>query len=349
MQTIDILLIIICAAGLIHGLTLSVYIGLLKNKRTLTDKLLAVILILMAFRIGKSIIFQFNSELEFLFIFLGLSTLLMIGPTLHWYVRSMITPGFKLTKPHYLQAIPFLFILTASPYLSEQWFIENGKHWAYVILICIYLHLALYICLVFKKVYDFNRSLLNTEKTKSQETILTWLKFVMTGITAIWASYVLNIFENSIPYIVGPILYSICIYLLSFMAYKLKINEINLKSIDSTTGNSSIYKQLVDLMANEELYLSSDLSLNKLEELTGHSRHIISSSINEFSKMNFNNFINLYRVKKAKNIFKDEKSKNFTISSIAYDSGFNSLSSFNTAFKKFEKATPSAYRNSLKK
>ncbi len=349
MLTIDILLIIICAAGLIHGLTLAVYIGLIKNKRTSTDILMAILLILMAFRIGKSILFQFNDKLELLFIFLGLSTLLLIGPTLNWYVKSMVTPNFRLVNTHYIQTIPFLFVLGASPYLSEQWFMENGKHWAYVILIGIYLHLAFYIYLSFKRIHHFSQSLSIIEKTKSQEHILVWLRFVVIGMTAIWFSYVLNIFENGIPYITGPILYSICIYLLTFKAYKLKINEIDTKSIESTTSNLRLYRQLVDLMVNEELYLSSDLSLNKLGELTGYSSHRISTCINEFSKMNFNNFINLYRVEKTKSIFKDEESNIYTISSIAYDSGFNSLSSFNTAFKKFEKTTPSAYRNSIKK
>jgi len=349
MSTIDILLIIICAAGLIHGLMLSVYIIFIKNKRALTDILLVVLLILMAFRIGKSIVFQFNNELEFLFIFLGLSTLLLIGPVLNWYVKSIITPNFRLTNNYYIQVIPFLLVLGLSPYLSEQWFIENGKHWAYIILISIYLHLAFYIYFSFKKIHRFNQSISKTERTKSQEHLLICLKYVIAGIAIIWISYVLNIFESNIPYILGPILYSVCIYLLTYKAYKLKITEIDSKSIESTTENTHIYKQLVDLMVNKDLYLSSDLSLSELGKSIGFSSHKISSSINEFSKMNFNNFINQYRVQKAKSIFNDEKSNNFTISSIAYDSGFSSISSFNTAFKKFEKTTPSVYRNSLNK
>ena len=40
----------------------------------------------------------------------------------------------------------------------------------------------------------------------------------------------------------------------------------------------------------------------------------------------------------------DTKNEKYTISSIAFDIGFNSLSSFNTAFKKFEGTTPSLYR-----
>jgi len=38
----------------------------------------------------------------------------------------------------------------------------------------------------------------------------------------------------------------------------------------------------------------------------------------------------------AKTLLVNTESEKFTISSIAFDSGFNSLSSFNSAFKKFE-------------
>jgi len=48
----------------------------------------------------------------------------------------------------------------------------------------------------------------------------------------------------------------------------------------------------------------------------------------------------------AKTLLVNTESEKFTISSIAFDSGFNSLSSFNSAFKKFEGITPSMFRKS---
>lgn len=345
LQSVDILLIIICGAGLIHGLILSVYFRFVKTKRTKSDIFLAILLFLMAIRVGKSVVLQFNNELEFLFIFLGLSMLLFIGPLLNWYVKSLINSNFKLPILQYLQILPFVFVFILSPFVSEQWFIENGSYWAYILLFGIYLHLAFYICISVVHLYVFHRTLLNTKKTKPQEIILKWLQYVLIGISFIWISYVLNIFEDQVPYILGPLIYTVVIYVLTFMAYKLKVYKLSSKSFEIDADNALVYQEIIAVVEKNAMYMSSDISLDILGELTGYSKHMISASINTYAKMNFNNLINYYRIQKAKEILSDTASAKYTISSIAYDTGFNSLSSFNAAFKKFAKTTPSQYRS----
>ena len=54
-----------------------------------------------------------------------------------------------------------------------------------------------------------------------------------------------------------------------------------------------------------------------------------------------------YRVEEVKQRLKDSKYKNFTILAIAYDSGFNSKSAFNTIFKDLTGMTPSQYLDSV--
>ncbi|MBL4643390.1 MAG: AraC family transcriptional regulator, partial [Flavobacteriaceae bacterium] len=56
--------------------------------------------------------------------------------------------------------------------------------------------------------------------------------------------------------------------------------------------------------------------------------------------------INYYRIQEAKKMLSNAENEKFTISSIAFDVGFSSLSTFNSAFKKFEATTPSLYRKS---
>lgn len=65
--------------------------------------------------------------------------------------------------------------------------------------------------------------------------------------------------------------------------------------------------------------------------------------------MNFYNFINRYRIQEAIKLMNSESSGKFSIEGIARQSGFNSRSSFYTAFKTETGLTPSSFLKDLKK
>jgi len=71
----------------------------------------------------------------------------------------------------------------------------------------------------------------------------------------------------------------------------------------------------------------------------------LSQIINERCGKNFTDFINSYRLIEAKKKLSSKEYKHLTIMSIAQECGFNSISSFNTAFKKQNHCTPSQLRS----
>jgi AraC-like DNA-binding protein len=103
-------------------------------------------------------------------------------------------------------------------------------------------------------------------------------------------------------------------------------------------------KSLIYFVEENKPYLNRDLSIQDLSNMTGISRHHITQVLNEKHKKNFFTFINEYRVKEVISRFSDPKNNNFTILAIAYDSGFNSKSTFNSIFKSQTGLTPSGYR-----
>jgi AraC-like DNA-binding protein len=66
--------------------------------------------------------------------------------------------------------------------------------------------------------------------------------------------------------------------------------------------------------------------------------------LNDTIGLSFYEYVNCYRVSEAKALLSDASRKDHKIASIAYDAGFNSLSSFNDVFKKMTGQTPSQYR-----
>lgn len=100
---------------------------------------------------------------------------------------------------------------------------------------------------------------------------------------------------------------------------------------------------LLKLMENDKPYLNSDLSLRTLADQIGIHPNQLSWLLNESLGKNFNEFINHYRVEAFKQLATDPKNANISIVGLAYDSGFNSKTVFNTYFKKETGITPKQF------
>jgi AraC-like DNA-binding protein len=103
--------------------------------------------------------------------------------------------------------------------------------------------------------------------------------------------------------------------------------------------------QLQDFMRTEKPYCDGNLTLQKLARRLSMSSAHLSQIINERLEQNFIDFINSYRVEEAKRRLTDPAKRRYSIIAIAEQSGFNSKSAFNTAFKKYANRTPSQFRN----
>lgn len=124
----------------------------------------------------------------------------------------------------------------------------------------------------------------------------------------------------------------------------------------SETKNKSKKKELLDPVSiktysdrlltyvqEKEPYLDSNLSLRSLAEQIDIHPNQLSWLLNESIGKNFNEFINQYRFETFKTIVQNPENANLTIEGLAYDSGFNSKTVFNTYFKKETGLTPKQF------
>ena len=88
------------------------------------------------------------------------------------------------------------------------------------------------------------------------------------------------------------------------------------------------------LIQEQKLYQNPELTLTDLAKKLETNASIISKTINQGFQMNFNDFINNYRIEAVKELFAKGEHKKSTLLGIAYDCGFNSKATFNRAFKK---------------
>ena len=336
-----ILLVIISGLGIFHGFFLTIILWNTKTANSISNRILSLMMLVLSLRVGKSVIMAFTGDLPILYVYLGLCLMLFIGPLYLLYSKSVISKSQNITAKDLLHFLPaVLFLLMAIP-MEQFGFREIPDFLVGLQFAFFYMHYLAYLLYVKWK-------LLNN--SDSHSVTLTWLGILFFGLLAIWLEYVLNLFEDQVPYILGPIVYSITVYYITYLAFRHKylslINTVKYQTSGLSEAQSAgLFASLEKLMQDENLFLDPNLTLASLTKRLKVSSQKISMSVNSCSGSNFNDYLNKYRVNHAQKILKDSSHSNISIAAIAYDCGFNSLSTFNNAFKKITGQTPSQFRN----
>lgn len=116
--------------------------------------------------------------------------------------------------------------------------------------------------------------------------------------------------------------------------------EVKVTPIVIDQKELNIKNELAILMETQLLFERSDLTLNEVAKKLNTNAVILSKVVNQQFELNFNDYINQYRVNAVINRITLPQFKNQTLLAIAFDSGFNSKATFNRAFKKFTGKNP---------
>lgn len=126
----------------------------------------------------------------------------------------------------------------------------------------------------------------------------------------------------------------------------LKEKSVVKSDTDLSEKHQKTFDDIANYIISEQRFLDTSLSLEQLSDELNISSGHLSKLINSYSEHNFSDYINSLRVAQAKSFLKDDDFDNYTIVAIGLECGFNSRSTFYTAFKKFTNQTPSEYRRS---
>jgi len=331
------LLFFFSALGAFNGFILSIYFAINAKKKNFTNYFLSLLLLVLSVRIVKSIFFYFNPHLSNIFIQIGLSACVLIGPFLFLYLKSYKVEKLNWTKHvvYYLLVITILGIFY--PY------VEHRAIWSKWIVCAIYSQWFIYIILSLK----YLRSIfLKIKEKETLKRIDIWFLSIYFGVAFIWLAYSMAAYTS---YIVGALSFTFVLYLIvlllvfktnsesTFFNEKEKYKN---KVIDKETLN--LIDQKLSVIVEKELFLNPNFSLEEAAKELKLTKHILSQYVNEVLGKSFSSLIKEYRIDKAKKLLETET--NYTIENLGYDSGFNSKSAFFTAFKKTTGLTPAEYQ-----
>lgn len=328
--------------GAFNGLLLSLYFTI-NAKKKIANYFLALLLLVLSIRISKSVFFYFNPHLANIFIQIGLSACVLIGPLLFLYLKSYReNKNLKWIK----HVLPYLIVLSFLGFLYP--YVEHRSVWSRWIVKAIYFQWLLYIVFSFKYVQPIIQKIKNKERLVKGDI---WIASIYFGVAFIWLAYSIGAYTS---YIVGSLSFTFVFYLIVLcLVHKYsndsnaleKENKYKNKEIDKDT--QGVIEQKLLIIKEKELYLNPNFSLTDAAKELRLTKHVLSQYINEKLDKSFPALMNEYRIEKAKRLL--ESKSNYTIESLGYDSGFSSKSTFFTAFKKATGMTPTEYQKTLSK
>ncbi|CAH0336179.1 hypothetical protein FVB9288_01854 [Flavobacterium sp. CECT 9288] len=374
------LLVITTSISLFISLFLAIFLLSVKTKQKTSNALFATFLIITAIDLSGPLLSLIVQNLSNLGMLRNTLAFLQI-PIFYLYVLSVCYSDFKLKPKYLLHLLPFLlanvillprfyFVNVASKInllQNRQSVLElQFNHILFHTQIVVYLIAVFMLLRKTKKIYLENYAGANIKSYK-------WLFQFTIALTILYLiALVKNIFKFSqYEYISewvnsGLLIFQLfitCWYLLKALNNpslfrnidsKLKLvadiileDKVEEPLAENEKKQDETLSKLQQFMMAEKPYLNPSLTIQDISNTIQIPTRELSILINHHLNQHFYDFVNSYRIEQAMEILKDTTKSKVTILEILYQVGFNSKSSFNTAFKKHTGYTPTDYRKTL--
>ncbi len=236
-----------------------------------------------------------------------------------------------------------------------------------ILLLLVAVQILAYLFFSFRKLARYRRNLENV--TASPDAVrLDWLWYFLWGLLGMVAVWFVELFVFPTPYAEAgwyALFYFAAIYVLGYFALRQKevfpypqeeakaIFEILEKDEPpveerryryNSTQRNELKIKLLQEMNVQKPYLDPELNLPHLARLMGLTVHEMSELINMGFGENFAQFVNRYRVEEGKRLLLSDDHAHLSMVGIAFETGFNSKTAFNTTFKKMTGVSPTEFR-----
>lgn len=378
LDLIDIISIILVFVSLLFA----VFLFTLKTENRTSNLLLALFLVINAQDSGSQFVGYFIYPYYPGWGMLTSSTIFFKMPLLYLYILSVIYADFKLKPKHLLHCIPFIIITIVL--IPRYYGVDfDGKmsfnsHGSFdrmpeikFMYLLVHLQIIGYLIASFLAVKKYKTLLLENYSNASlfnYKWLFTLLVIfaIESGVASIKNIYMFLKIEDAYYYslvftsilALGFIIWLVFKALQSpefFRGIDSNLQLVkNIASEEEKSYSGSDTKRATEIqimidelelfMVDNEPYLDASLTLYNLSKKINIPDRELSILINRDLDQHFFDFVNGYRIRKSMEILRDPNKSEFTVLEILYDVGFNSKSSFNTAFKKYTGLTPTQFR-----
>ncbi len=340
MSPIRIFEVSIASIGIVNCFITAVILLFAKRGNIHANRILTILLIAVCLKLNFAIITNFKEDFGLtgiIFYLLSKAAYISFGPLLFIYFRTLLK---KTTR---VLLIIAMFAPALSPFMGYLF-----KFKLPLMVMQVYFLTFLIIIYIFLR-----KAYFNNEKVKYRKLEGFYVKTFFGGFTLIWFTVNFLFFTKKMYFLELALIFTVSFYIIFYLAVKhfwmnkgddMEFPKYKNSNLSDHEGNE-ILLMLNKLMEDEHLYKESEITLPKIAGILKINTHKLSQVINQRMNMTFNQYINSYRINAIKKKLVSPDYKDTKIISIAFDYGFNSLTSFNSTFKKFTNYTPSQFRN----
>ncbi len=300
---------------------------------------------------------------------------ILLAPALYFYAHATLSPDKNISKSMYALALsgPIIVILSMLPFMfmispAEKLALVNPatrdpELWKIAVFTCsftsfVFIAFTFLFLTMALKLHSSHRQQLMERFSEIEQRSVDWLRTMLIIWGAAWLMFAVEFSLGALGWRwfgsgkALPIFETIVLAIFIQKALSQKVLKESEKAVPcsnqaktallSTEKMQKIAEKLKYAMTDDKLFLQENLSLNKLSESIAETENHISETFSQFLNTKFFQFVNGFRIKEAKKALHNSDK---LITTIAFDVGFNSKSTFNTAFKKEVGYTPSAFRN----
>jgi len=292
---------------------------------------------------------------------------LALGPLIYFYVLKVTRPGDKFLRADLLHFSPLLLELSAQA-LEVRDSIKTGlatyetpifQQLNPVLQLLAFVSVMIYLYLAHRLIARFYQRLKFNGGDRYRYEF-QWLHKLLIGFRLLWLLWIpftaVNYFHHLGLHAYYP-LYILLAAMTIWMAAEaflrqeagvlVEVPPFLKPPLPAETKQKGVW--LKKAVKAGLFYQDPDLNLSSLAEKLGLGPHELSRIVNTVLKKSFNDFINEYRVADFVQKMQDPAYDHITLLGIAYESGFNSKSTFNRTFKQMTGKSPAEYKNDLKK
>ena len=347
-----------------------------------SNKWLSLLLFLCAlyicpYMLGYAGWYSNNTKLtiEILF-FVPFMQVLVIGPVVFFYVQNLLDSKFTFQKKDWLHFLPgFIYLLYSlvvfvvdKIILDEFYFYADGrdkdlKTWYQILG---FISISVYLVLSLRKYRAYKKEIFNTVSF-ADTIVFKWIQnFLIAFLSLLFLRLLFFIFNEQwsefgshfwyflsfagVFFYIALTGYAHAITTDSYLhqkAFQSISLEANKTKNQTTIDVHKWGNQIKKIITEDEMYKNPQLTLSDVAKALNTNTKTISNSINSRFEMNFNDFINHYRIEAVKDKLNKGEHKTTTLLGIALDCGFNSKATFNRAFKKSTSLSPKGYLEKL--